>query len=398
MAATFGTPVAAVLLAVELLLFELKPRSLIPVALASAVAGLMRPYLLGSGPIFPPAVLHGVLPTSALCFAVLIGLLGGLLSMGLTRAVYAAEDLFERVPTHWMWWPAMGGLVIGIGGLIQPHALGVGYDNIEHLLRGDYVVTAVLSLLIVKGLIWSIALGSGTSGGVLAPLLIMGGGMGAIASTFIPGGDKALWPLLGMTAVLGGTMRSPLTGILFALELTGDFQCLPALLIAAVVAHAFTVLCMKRSILTEKVARRGFHITREYSVDPLERHSVGDVMSREVVTIAAAAPVRELMENYFFSSGGRKHQSYPVVDDRGRLIGVVARSNMLKQWIEAMSAPAGRGAWPMHIPSSPTTWSSARRSRSSRGNHAASPPSAWPKTASAACRWSIPPTRRNWWG
>jgi CBS domain-containing protein len=242
-----------------------------------------------------------------------------------------------------MWWPAMGGLAIGIGGLIQPHALGVGYDNIERLLRGEYVLTAVLSLLVVKGLIWSIALGSGTSGGVLAPLLIMGGGMGALASAFIPGGDRALWPLLGMTAVLGGTMRSPLTGIVFALELTGDVACLPALLIAAVVAHAFTVLCMKRSILTEKVARRGFHISREYSVDPLERHCVGDVMSRDVVTVPAAAPVTELVDAYFAAPDGRKHQSYPVVDDAGRLVGVVARSDLLRQWIDAIDAGKARG-------------------------------------------------------
>lgn len=338
MSATFGTPVAAVLLAVELLLFELKPRSLIPVALASAVADMIRPYLLGTAPIFAVTPHHGEIATKALLFAGLIGLLGGVLSMVLTRAVYAAEDLFAKVPTHWMWWPAMGGLAVGIGGLIQPHALGVGYDNIEHLLRGEYVLKFVVSLLIVKGLIWSIALGSGTSGGVLAPLLIMGGGLGALASTFIPGSDKALWPLLGMTAVLGGTMRSPLTGIIFALELTGDFQCLPALLIAAVIAHAFTVLCMKRSILTEKVARRGYHISREYSVDPLERHSVGDVMSKEVITISASAQVKELIEEYFFSSNGRKHQSYPVLNKEGELIGMVARSNMLKQWIAAIGA------------------------------------------------------------
>lgn len=343
MSATFGTPVAAVLLAVELLLFELKPRSLIPVALASAVADMVRPYLLGTAPIFPPGHLHGEIPTQALLFAAVIGLCGGLLSMLLTRAVYAAEDLFEKIPTHWMWWPAMGGLAVGLGGLIQPHALGVGYDNIETLLRGEYAIKFVVGLLIVKGLIWSIALGSGTSGGVLAPLLIMGGGMGALASTFIPGSDKALWPLLGMTAVLGGTMRSPLTGIVFALELTGDVQCLPALLIAAVIAHAFTVLCMKRSILTEKVARRGYHITREYSVDPLERHSVGDVMSSDVITIRADSQVKQLVEEYFYSSNGKKHQGYPVIDKDGRLIGMIARSNLLEQWIARLGKSSEDG-------------------------------------------------------
>ena len=184
-----------------------------------------------------PVAPHAALPT--------VGLLAvgrwsaccaGLLAMLLTAAVYAAEDAFHRLPIHWMWWPALGGLVVGLGGMIQPRALGVGYDIIEQLLTGDYVPSALVGLIVVKGLIWSIALGSGTSGGVLAPLLIMGGALGAMASPFLPGGDRALWPLVGMAAALGGTMRSPLTGIIFALELTHDINALPALLIASVVA------------------------------------------------------------------------------------------------------------------------------------------------------------------
>lgn len=334
MAATFSSPIAAVLLAVELLLFELKPRSLIPVALASAVAASVRPYLLGPGPIFQ-VVPHARLESPALLCAAALGLGAGILSMLLTRAVYAAEDTFERIPTHWMFWPAMGGLVIGIGGLIQPHALGIGFDNIENMLKGDYVPQTIISLLVVKALIWSIAPGSGTSGGVLAPLLIMGGGLGALASGILPGGDKTLWPLVGMSAVLAGTMRSPLTGIVFALELTHDINALPALLIAAVMAHAFTVLVMKRSILTEKIARRGFHVSREYSVDPLERISVSEVMSKDVISVPANVPIRELIEAYFFKAGGKKHQSYPVVDKDSHLIGMIARSNMLEQWVTA---------------------------------------------------------------
>jgi H+/Cl- antiporter ClcA len=349
MAATCATPVAGVLLGVELLLFELKPRCLVPVALASAVAGLLRPYLIDSGPLFHVAA-HAQLPTIALLSAVAVGLLGGVLSMLLTRAVYAAEDLFEHAPVHWMWWPAIGGLAVGIGGVLQPHALGVGYDNIAHLLAGDYIPRLILGLIVVKALIWSVALGSGTSGGVLAPLLIVGGGMGALASTFLPGGDRALWPLVGMTAVLGGTMRCPLTGIIFALELTDDVQCLPALLIAAVMAHAFTVLCMKRSILTEKVARRGFHISRQYSVDPLERHSVGDVMSHDVITIPATAPVKELVQEYFFAPDGRRHQGYPVVDAAGRLVGVVTRSNILQQWIANIGKSDAPGGFTVEEP------------------------------------------------
>jgi H+/Cl- antiporter ClcA len=339
MAATFATPLAAVLLAVELLLFEWKPRSLIPVALASVTAALLRPYLLGPGPLFPVPP-HGRLEMEALLSSALVGLLAGGVALFLTASVYATEDLFHRLPIHWMWWPALGGLVVGIGGYFQPRALGVGYDLIEDLLKGNYALAGLLPLVAVKCWICSMALGSGTSGGVLAPLLIMGGAVGALASAFLPGGDAALWPLVSMAAVLGGTMRSPLTGVVFALELTNDIQALPALLLASVVAYGFTVLLMKRSILTEKVARRGYHVSREYAVDPLERLSVGEVMTTTVVTIPASLPVRELLRRYFLGSSEQKHQGYPVVDADGHLVGMVTRSNLLADWIAA--ALAGR--------------------------------------------------------
>jgi chloride channel protein, CIC family len=356
MTATFGTPVAAVLLAVELLLFELKPRSLIPVALASAVAYLLRVqiqwYLFGlSGPLFPVA-LHGELPLTAYPSAAGLGLVAGALALSLTLAVYALEDAFHRLPIHWMWWPAIGGLVVGVGGYFQPHALGVGYDIIEGLLKGDVhellgaaadrpVVWALLGLIAVKCCIWATALGSGTSGGVLAPLLIMGGAIGAVVGGILPGGDPRLWALVGMAAVLGGTMRSPLTGAVFALELTHDMNALPVLLVGSVVAHAFTVLLMKRSILTEKVARRGYHVSREYSVDPLERLDIGAVMSKDVVTIPASLPVQELLHKYFQGSGSLKHQGYPVVDAAGNLLGVVTRRCLLEDWVVAALGKAG---------------------------------------------------------
>jgi H+/Cl- antiporter ClcA len=354
MSATFGTPLAAVLLAVELLLFELKPRSLVPVVLASAVAALMRGVFhsytlfgwsldIGKDPLFdlvrspaPPAVL-GI---QGLSCAALVGLLAGVMSLLLTLAVYAAEDGFHFVPVHWMWWPAIGGLAVGIGGYFEPRALGVGYDIIERLMRGDLLGQAVIGLMIVKCLIWAIALGSGTSGGVLAPLLIMGGCLGALESNFLPVGDKGLWPLISMAAVMGGTMRSPLTGTLFALELTHDINLLLPLLLAAVVAHAFTVLVMKRSILTEKVARRGYHVSREYSVDPLEILSVGEVMTKEVVTIPASTPVKELMGSYFFGGSKPRHQGFPVVDANGHVLGMVTRANLLEHWTTAMLDPA----------------------------------------------------------
>jgi CBS domain-containing protein len=347
MAATFATPFAAVLLAVELLLFEWKPRSLIPVALASAVAALIRPYLLGPGPLFAITP-HERLGLDALLSSAGLGLLSGCLALFLTLAVYAMEDAFHRLPIHWMWWPAIGGLVVGIGGYFQPRALGVGYDIIEDLLQGHFLLWSLAALIAVKCLIWSTALGSGTSGGVLAPLLIMGGGLGALASSFLPGGDGALWPLVGMAAILGGTMRSPLTGAIFALELTQDINALPALLLASVTSYAFTVLVMKRSILTEKVARRGFHVSREYAVDPLERLSVADVMTTAVITVPASLPARELLRDYFLGTAPRKHQGYPVVDPAGKLLGVVTRSNLLQDWVPIALAEAnGVGSPPV---------------------------------------------------
>ena len=342
MTATFGTPVAAVLLAVELLLFEWKPRSLIPVALACAVAALLRPFFLEGPPLFD-VVKHGQLAISAYPSAALLGLLAGALALAMTLAVYGLEDAFHRLPFHWMWWPAIGGLIVGVFGYFQPHALGVGYDVIEGLLHGDVhgllgvnadrAVIAVIGLITVKCWIWCAALGSGTSGGVLAPLLMMGGALGLVVGNILPGGDSRLWPLVGMAAIMGGTMRSPLTGTIFALELTQDVATLPALLTASIVAHAFTVLMMKRSILTEKVARRGYHVSREYSVDPLERIDVGDVMTKDVVTIPAALSAKELLTKYFQGQSELKHQGYPVVDPRGELVGVVTRRCLLEDWV-----------------------------------------------------------------
>jgi chloride channel protein, CIC family len=329
MSATFATPVAAAMLAVELLLFEWKPRSVVPVALSSALAAALRPYLIGSGPLFPVPT-HPGLGVPGLLSAVLVGLAAGALSAVLTLAVYGAEDAFQRLPIHWMWWPAIGGVAVGIGGLIQPHALGVGYDTIAELLRGEFVAETLVVLILVKGAMWAIALGSGTSGGVLAPLLIMGGALGALEATVLPGGTRAVWPLVSMAAVLGGTMRSPFTSVIFALELTHDVDVLLPLLIASMVAYAFTVLVMKRSILTEKVARRGYHLTREYTVDPLELLMVKEVMSRDVITVPPSMPVKDLLEGYFSDGRNRKHQGYPVIDDNGELIGIVTRSNLLE--------------------------------------------------------------------
>jgi H+/Cl- antiporter ClcA len=329
MAATFGTPVAAMLLAVELLLFEWKPRSFVPVAVAAVVAAAWRPYLMEGGALFPMAV-SASLPPLGLVLAAALGLIAGLASGVLTQMVYASEDLFQRLPIHWMWWPMFGGLAIGIGGLIEPHALGVGYDNIATLLHGGMTREAALRLVAVKSIIWSIALGSGTSGGVLAPLLIMGGAIGALFGGAMPIGDVGLWALVGMAAMMGGTMRSPLTAIVFALELTHDVGALLPLAVGCIMAHATTVLLLRRSILTEKVARRGHHITREYIADPFETMRVAEIMARRADSLSADMPIADVIGFFTAADAPRRHKSYPVIDGDAHVIGMVARADVLR--------------------------------------------------------------------
>src|SRR6202789_3874860 len=281
MSATFATPVAAILLAVELLLFELRPRSLVPVAIASATAAILRGYLLGAGPLFQMPGVSGVDRIPFAVGAVLLGALVGLVAAGMSRLMYWFEDLFERLPIHWMWWPALGGIGIGVGGLFFPRGLGVGYDNIAQLLRGQATIGLIAGLLIAKSLMWAFSLGSGTSGGVLAPLLMIGGAVGALAGHLAHATTEmqAFWALIGMGSMLAGSLGVPLTAILFSLEVT---HCLPALLpltMGCIAAYLVTALLMPRSILTEKLSRRGYHLTREYGVDPLELVIVSELMS-----------------------------------------------------------------------------------------------------------------------
>jgi len=334
MSATFASPVAAVLLAVELLLFEWKPRSLVPVALASATACAARRYILGVGPLFPVPAHPVFIGPEGLLGCALCGLLAGVLSMLLTGAVYASEDAFAKLPIHWMWWPAIGGLVVGLGGLIFPQALGVGYDTIGALLQGKVVMGAIAGILLVKSVIWAVSLGSGTSGGVLAPLLMMGGALGGIEAMFLPNEGLGFWPLVSMGAILGGTMRSPLTGVIFALELTHDVNMLLPLLAASVIAHAFTVLVLKRSILTEKIARRGYHLSREYAVDPLEILFVRDAMRTNLVALQAGSTLDDVRTVLSANHGPRGQFLYPVVDPDNHLYGIVTRRHLQRMLSE----------------------------------------------------------------
>ncbi len=324
MTAVFGTPVAALLLAVELLLFEWRPRSMLPVAIACAVAGFLRVLVLEPGPLFPLATAPATLPALGSCLVA--GLLCGALSRSLSMALYKTEDLFARLPIHWMWWPALGGLAVGIGGYFEPHALSVGYTVIGDLLHNHLAIRVALALLVVKALIWVIALGSGTSGGVLAPLLMMGAGLGVMLGPVLPGGDPGLWPLVCMAATLAGVLGAPLTAIVFAFGLTHDVNAILPVLLAVSVAYGSVVLTMPRSIMTEKIARRGFHIYREYAVDPLERHAVDEVMTRTVQTIDAQASVAGILAERF--GPAQAHRAFPVVRD-GVLVGMLDRDALL---------------------------------------------------------------------
>jgi H+/Cl- antiporter ClcA/predicted transcriptional regulator len=325
MTAIFGTPIAAVMLAVELLLFELRPRSLLPVAVACAVAAFSRSYFFDAGPLFPlqtPAV-------SPICLVscLLAGVASGALSWVLSTSLYKIEDAFNKLPIHWMWWPAIGAIVIGVGGYLQPRALGVGYDVIGDLLQNHLAIGVALALLLCKGVMWVVALGSGTSGGVLAPLLMLGAGLGVVLGPFLPGDEVHLWPLVFMAATLGGMMRAPIMALMFAFEVTHDANALLPLLTACATAYGFTVLVMPRSILTEKIARRGYHIYREYGIDPLERHAVSEVMTRDVTTIESQTSITDALNIYFGPK--QAHRAFPVVR-AGVFLGMVDRATLAR--------------------------------------------------------------------
>lgn len=325
MTAIFNTPLAAVLLAIEVLLFEWKPRSFVPVVVAVLVAWAWRPLMIGVGPMFSfdTIVPDGAWPVAA---ASAVGLVVGIEAALLSAALYRVEDMFHRLPIHWMWWPAIGSVAVGLGGLVDAHVLGPGYASIQALLDGSLAIRVMIALLAVKAVVWLIALGSGTSGGVLAPLLILGGAAGGLMGLLLPGGS-GFWAMIGMAGIMSGAMRAPMTAALFAVELTGHFTALPLTIAAAGAAYALSVLLMRRSILTEKIARRGRHILQEYTVDPLDLTQAGQLMTPKPATLPGAMPVASALA--FFQESA-EHRSYPVVDEQGRLLGLVSRTDALR--------------------------------------------------------------------
>ena len=299
MAAIFGTPIAAVFLAVELLLFEFSPRSLLPVALACVTGAAGHHLLFEAGPVFPmPAV--AAPGNAALATYSAIGLLVGLLSVGVTKLVYYIEDLFEELPIHWAWCPALGGLAVGVIGYFAPHTLGVGYENITAVLSGTAPLALLLSLCFLKFTSWAIALGSGTSGGTLAPLLTIGGALGALLGLAIQhyfpasGIVLPLAALVGMAAMFAGASRALLTSIVFAVEATGQATALLPLLGACTAAYLVSFLLMGNTIMTEKIARRGVKTPVDYEPDLLDKVTVERVLRGNMLAISTDNTIGEV--------------------------------------------------------------------------------------------------------
>jgi H+/Cl- antiporter ClcA/CBS domain-containing protein len=333
MSATFGSPVAAVLLAIELLLFEYRPRSLVPVAFASAVATAIRMSLHGSAPAFDMAAISQP-GAAAMTAYVLLGAGMGLVATWVTRAVYAVEDAFERLPVHWMWWPALGGLAVGLIGLVAPRTLGVGYENIDAVLTGSLAGRALLVLVVFKLASWALALGSGTSGGTLAPLFTIGGGVGALAGGLVQrvapafAIDVHVAGLVGMAAMFAGASRALLASIVFAFETTRQPMGLLPLLAGCSAAYLVSMLRMRHTIMTERLARRGTPVGTDYSTDHLAHQLVRDHAAAPAITLRAEEPLRTVRQWLAAGADGATHQGFPVVNDAGRLVGVVTRRDL----------------------------------------------------------------------
>ena len=333
MAATFGSPVASVLLAVELLLFEYRARSIIPVALAASAATAVRMMTLGTAPAFG---IPGIPQPSGAALAgyTLLGMFVGLVAVLISRAVYWLEDAFERLPVHWMWWPAIGALAVGLIGMWEPRTLGIGYEYIEQIAAGDIAGIALLTFVVLKFLSWSIYLGSGTSGGTLAPLFMIGGGVGGLAGATVQrlvpaaGFHVTTAAVVGMAAMFAGASHALLASVVFAFEVTRQPMGLLPLLAGCSAAYLVSLLLAPHSIMTERLARRGRAVRTEYAVDYLSQVLVSDVALKTVVTVRAQQTLREVRA--WLETGGAtaSHQGFPVVDEQGHLAGVVTRRDL----------------------------------------------------------------------
>lgn len=337
MSATFNTPIAGVILAIELLLFEFKSRSFIPLVIASTLATAVHMQLLGAGPMFTVATMDFGIP-KALPFYLLLGVLCGLAAVGFSKLLYWVEDQFERLPVDELWWPAIGALGLGIIGYFVPRVLGVGYDTIGDILNGQLALKLLLIVLIAKAAALVISLGSGTSGGLLAPMFMssaaLGGVFALVVNRLFPSANLAAgaFALVAMGAVFGAASRATFSFIIFAFEITRDYNAVLPLMLVSVIADGVAMLFMPTSsIMTEKLARRGLRIHQDYETDVLQQVAVGETMDRDVPTIRASMRLDELAEKIAkHDPAVSHHQGLFIVDEEGKLSGIITRGDVLR--------------------------------------------------------------------
>lgn len=332
MSAIFGSPIAAIFLAIELLLFEFSPRSIIPVALACITGAAGHHLLFEETAVFPMLPLEAASNYALAAYSV-IGIAIGLIAAAITKILYFIEDAFEKLPIHWMWWPALGGLAVGIIGYFYPRTLGVGYENITDILSGTMPLKIVAALCFFKFLSWAIALGSGTSGGTLAPLLTIGGATGALLGSailyFFPeaGVVLPLAALVGMSAMFAGSSRALLTSIIFAVETTGQSNALVPLLAACTASYFISFFLMENTIMTEKIARRGVKTPDSYEPDPLEKIKAENVMQEEGMVLSTENSVSEIRE-WLKAENNYGTNFFIIADNAGVFKGILSASDI----------------------------------------------------------------------
>jgi H+/Cl- antiporter ClcA len=337
MSATFNTPIAGVILAIELLLFEFKSRSFIPLVIASTLATAVHMQLLGAGPMFTVAVTDFGIP-KALPFYLVLGVICGLAAVGFSKLLYWVEDQFEKLPVDELWWPALGALGLGIIGYFVPRVFGVGYDTISDILNAQLAVKLLLVVMIAKAAALVISLGSGTSGGLLAPMFMssaaLGGVFAMLVNRLFPSANLAAgaFALVAMGAVFGAASRATFTFIIFAFEIMRDYNSVLPLMLVSVIADGIAMLFMPTSsIMTEKLARRGLRIHQDYETDVLQQVSVEETMDRDVPTIAATMPLGELADRIAkHDPEVSHHQGLFLVDEEGKLTGLITRGDILR--------------------------------------------------------------------
>ncbi len=333
MAAIFGSPVAGILLAIELLLFEFSPRSFVPVALACITGSAGHHIFFGSGVVFPMTAAVPDSSSYALLFYSAMGIIIGVLAVATTKIVYWIEDSFEKLPIHWAWWPAIGGVAVGIVGYFEPRTLGVGYNNITDLLSGSLTLQVAVSLCVLKFISWAISLGSGTSGGTLAPLLTIGGGLGVmlgfVGNQWFPAAEISipLAALIGMSAMFAGASRAFLTSIVFALETTGQSNALLPLLASCTASYFISYFLMENTIMTEKIARRGVYTPSTYEPDILEKIRVEQLATDNGITISDDMKLGEV-RNWLQQEPDLQANYYIISSTDGRYIGLLSSTSI----------------------------------------------------------------------